>query len=172
MRSLMMQEMGPKASLNPVGLSVLLARSMIFGSRLGSFLTAGLTSAVILLAVTGPAVAGDVNGADGQWSGEMTQFDVSGNSEYPMRLSLSGNFGETAYPSLNCGGKLAWIGDGHGHRIFAETIAYGRASPDNPSGCIDGIVTVKVHSKRLVLIWSGSEDDVPYAATAVLERTR
>lgn len=109
----------------------------------------------------------DARSIDGEWGGSGHQSPVgsSGQSEYPIVMTISGNSGTTEYPSLGCSGALRKIAGGNVSAQFSETVTRGR-------NCINGTITVNLQNSRLAFTWTGSDDrGTGYTLIAVLERS-
>lgn len=120
--------------------------------------------AAVLLSVA-PSIAGD-SGVSGIWSGEMRQIDPALETRYPMILRLDGETGASLYPTLNCGGAWARVGETKdGYTIFKETVV------NEPGAhCIDGYAIVYPDEGKLVLGWFAAFEGTPSLASAVLGR--
>lgn len=105
-------------------------------------------------------------GVSGNWSGEMRQVDPTRESSYPMTLTIAGTKGKSSYPSLNCSGTWARVGETkEGYAIFKETVVN-----EPEASCIDGLAIVRVDAGMLVLGWFASFEGTPSLASAVLAR--
>ncbi|MEQ1865470.1 MAG: hypothetical protein ABL996_12585 [Micropepsaceae bacterium] len=102
----------------------------------------------------------------GNWSGEMRQVDPTRETSYAMTLTITGAKGKSSYPSLNCSGTWARIGETkEGYAIFKETVLN-----EAEASCIDGLAIVRIDAGKLVLGWFASFEGTPSLASAVLAR--
>jgi hypothetical protein len=108
----------------------------------------------------------------GTWSGTVTQVSaVSGagsQSKYTVALSITAKGGETDYPELGCGGKLARIGASRSYVFFVETITRGQV--DKGGRCPDGTITVARAGDNLGWTWFGSVQGELMVAVSTLAR--
>jgi hypothetical protein len=104
-------------------------------------------------------------GANGKWAGEMRQIDPKQESSYPMTLTLQGAKGQSAYPTLKCGGAWTKVAQKDGYAIYKETVRN-----DADGTCVDGLMTVAEDAGRLLVGWFGVYEGEPSVATAVLRR--
>jgi hypothetical protein len=118
----------------------------------------------VLMSVA-PALAGGSD-VSGNWSGEMRQIDPAVETRYPMILRLDGETGASLYPTLNCGGAWARIGETKdGYTIYKETVVN-----EQGAHCIDGYAIVHPDDGKLVLGWFAAFEGAPSLASAVLEK--
>lgn len=112
---------------------------------------AAITAFLILL----PAYA--VAGAPaGRWSGTV---DQPGYGSYPTEMELNGEAGGTIdYPSLGCGGILAFTDEQDGIFYYLETINYG------VDKCIDG-GTVSVRPEGDSVYWEWFDGNTRVSGT-------
>ena len=96
----------------------------------------------------------------GYWCGVAEQTDADGTKSYwSANLLLRGAEGQMEYPSLDCGGPLAFERTQNGVHFYRERIAYGR------DHCIDGgLIGVEKSGAAVRWEWTGSD----VKATAVL----
>ena len=121
---------------------------------------------IVATAVLGATVqASAADTAGGTWVGNMRQIDTASEQSYPMRLRIDGQAGTTIYQTLDCVGRLTWLGETRNDaRVFQETVENG------PKGsCIDGVVLVTLVSGKAVLGWYGTFGEQPSVASAVLD---
>jgi len=106
------------------------------------------------LAVLGLALAAQA-GAEpqalsGQWSGVVNQSGPGAHSQqFVASLTLNGAVGAMDYPTLECGGDVAFVSRGHDGYVYRETISRGR-------GCLSGgTITVRPSANSVVWRWDG-----------------
>ena len=109
-----------------------------------------LRCAVLCLLAAAPAQA---TGLNGQWCGVAEQTNPDGQkSHWSARLLLSGAEGHMEYPSLDCGGTLAFERSEGSVHFYRERITFGR------DHCIDdGLVSVEQVAESVRWTWSGSD---------------
>ena len=102
----------------------------------------------------------------GTWTGPAAQN--AGSSGYTVVLTITGTDAVTNYPELDCGGKLARVGEANGYVFFTETITRGGTS--SGGSCIDGSVTIAPAGRKLAWGWVGSYKGEVYVAWSKLVR--
>lgn len=108
--------------------------------------------------------------AEGTWYGTMTQYEAGRQTSYPMRVVFDGDAGLTDYPKLKCGGELSRLGETNGYVTYQETITRGAFDEKKGSGCIDGLLTVRLEGDKLYLGWFAAFDNEAIVAAATLTR--
>ncbi len=86
----------------------------------------------------------------GHWSGVVSQ---SGPGEKPQQyvasLTLNGDTGAMDYPTLECGGDVAFVSRSSAGYVYRETISHGR-------GCLNGgTITVQPAVASVLWRWDG-----------------
>lgn len=104
-------------------------------------------------------------GVTGAWTGSVAQ---PGSKPYSITMTLQAAAGETDYPELQCGGKLARAGSAGGYTFFVETITRGRL--DQGGRCLDGSITVTMAGEQLAWGWVGTHGGKTLVASASLKR--
>jgi hypothetical protein len=138
---------------------------MVAHLHIGESLMRILASLTAFVLSATSALASGAN-VSGNWTGEMRQVDPTREASYPMSLTITGAKGKSSYPSLNCSGTWARIGQTkEGYAIFKET-----AVNEPEASCIDGVVIVRVDEGKLVLGWFASFEGTPSLASAVLAK--
>lgn len=72
------------------------------------------------------------------------------------RHDAGGLGGDTWYPQLSCGGRLARIGASGDYVVYTETITTGRYDPSIGKGCLDGVISVGLAGPDLGWGWFGT----------------
>lgn len=86
----------------------------------------------LALAIAGLADAAGAQSLAGHWSGVVNQSGPGAQSQqYVASLTLDGPVGAMDYPTLECGGDVAFVSRGHDGYVYRETISRGR-------GCLGG----------------------------------
>src|ERR1700739_3147214 len=108
--------------------------------------TTGL--ATLTLVLDAPAVAQTLTG---HWSGVVSQSGPGAQSQqYVASLTLDGPVGAMDYPTLECGGDVAFVSHGHDGYVYRETLSRGR-------GCLSGgVITVQPSANSVVWRWEGA----------------
>jgi hypothetical protein len=102
----------------------------------------------------------------GSCSGIVTQNDSIPQS-YAVTMELAGDSGVISYPSIGCGGFVAFI------RKKGCTYYYKEHITNGNDICIDGgIVQIKLRKTSIVWYWSGSGVTVNGTLSGKLIRTR
>lgn len=99
------------------------------------------------------------------WTGTVVQ---PGSKGYSITLTLSGSGGETDYPELSCGGKLARVGTAGGFTFYLETIT--RGGIKQGGRCIDGSITTTPVADKLAWGWVGTHQNRTVVAHGMLQR--
>ena len=87
--------------------------------------------AVLGLALAAPAGA-EPQALSGQWSGVVNQSGPGAHSQqFVASLTLNGAVGAMDYPTLECGGDVAFVSRGREGFVYRETISRGQ-------GCLSG----------------------------------
>jgi hypothetical protein len=89
------------------------------------------------LSLAAPAAAAP-QALSGQWSGVVNQSGPGAHSQqFVASLTLNGAVGAMDYPTLECGGDVAFVSRGRDGYVYRETISRGR-------GCLSGgVITVQ-----------------------------
>lgn len=124
--------------------------------------TAGRCAVVLAMLLTTGALA-QPQSLTGTWSGPVTQNPPS-KTPYRVVLTIEKIDGQSDYPELNCGGRLARVGAAKGYVFFTETITRGKDK------CIDGTVTIAPAGNNLVWGWIGAFRGKAFVAWATLTR--
>jgi hypothetical protein len=103
----------------------------------------------------------------GRWGGQVIQ---AGAGNYSIVMTLAGSGGDTWYPQLSCGGRLARIGASGDYVVYTETITTGRYDPSIGKGCLDGVISVGLAGPDLGWGWFGTFRGQVFTAYARLAR--
>ena len=112
--------------------------------------TLTLAIGLALAGSAGAAPATD-QGLTGHWSGVVSQSGPGQKAQqFVATLTLDGATGAMDYPTLECGGDVAFVSRGPQGLVYRETISRGQ-------GCLSGgVITVQPGSKASVLWrWDG-----------------
>jgi hypothetical protein len=101
----------------------------------------------------------------GTWSGTVIQ---NSGTAYSVTMTIHAKTGETEYPELKCGGKLAQIATTKGYVFYTEEITHG--GQGSGGGCINGTITVRRTGDKLNWGWMGSFEGKTFSAWSVLSR--
>ena len=109
-----------------------------------------LMLALPALAAAVPSVAATPQTLTGHWSGVVTQSGPSqGTQQFVATLTLNGDTGAMDYPTLDCGGDVAFVSRGSGGYVYRETISRGH-------GCLSGgTITVQPAPASIYWRWDG-----------------
>lgn len=103
----------------------------------------------------------------GQWSGTVYQTPAGSSSSYPAQMALNGDSGSMDYPSLQCGGQLAFLRQDGNTYYYRETITYGK------NKCITGgTISVVPTGNSVQWNWDGSYQGTRYLASGTLTGSR
>ena len=88
----------------------------------------------------------------GHWSGVVTQSGPNAKTQqFVATLTLDGAAGAMDYPTLECGGDVAFVSRSSAGDVYRETISRGR-------GCLSGgTITVKTSVKSVLWRWDGGD---------------
>jgi hypothetical protein len=111
--------------------------------------TTSFVTLALVFAIVAPAGA-EPQTLTGQWSGVVSQSGPGAHSQqFVASLTLNGAVGAMDYPTLECGGDVAFVSRGRDGYVYRETISRGR-------GCLSGgVITVQPSAKSVVWRWDG-----------------
>jgi hypothetical protein len=109
-----------------------------------------LCVATAALSLATAAGAAPTQSLTGHWSGVVGQ---SGPGVKPLQfvatLTLNGDAGTMDYPTLECGGDVAFVSRSSAGYVYRETISRGQ-------GCLsDGVITVQPSAASVYWRWDG-----------------
>jgi hypothetical protein len=106
-----------------------------------------ISLAMLALALAAPAAAQTLAG---HWSGVVTQSGPGDKGQqFVASLTLNGAVGAMDYPTLECGGDVAFVSRGRDGYVYRETISRGQ-------GCLSGgTITVQPSVNSVVWRWDG-----------------
>ena len=109
-----------------------------------------LSTLVMAAAISGAGAAAFAQTLSGHWSGVVNQIGPDGRSgSYVVVLDLAGADGTMDYPTLECGGDVAFLSRSGSGLTYRETITHGQ-------GCLPGgTITVQPGGPASV-VWSWS----------------
>jgi hypothetical protein len=105
----------------------------------------------------------------GTWVGKASQ--VGRSRTYTVTITIGKKESTTAYPDLNCTGKLTRIGGSGSYVFYAEAIVNNKFDAAKKSGCLDGAVTLLRSGSSLIYSWIGAFNDKPIVAYATLTQS-
>jgi hypothetical protein len=105
---------------------------------------------LLAFALAMPAAAEQPQSLTGAWSGVVEQ---GGPGQKPQQfvasLTLDGDVGAMDYPTLECGGDVAFVSRSSAGYVYRETISRGR-------GCLSGgTITVQPSKRSVLWRWDG-----------------
>lgn len=109
-----------------------------------------LSAPMLALALAGLADTAAAQSLTGHWSGVV---DQSGPGVKPLQyvasLTLNGETGTMDYPTLDCGGEVAFVSRSGAAYVYRETISRGQ-------GCLSGgAITVQPSANSVLWRWDG-----------------
>jgi hypothetical protein len=117
---------------------------------MGAMLMPRTSGAIVLAAALAAAAAAPAAAQtlSGRWSGVVSQSGPDGRSgSYVAVLVLAGAGGTMDYPTLECGGDVAFVSKSGAASVYRETITHGQ-------GCLaGGAITVQPGGPASV-VWS------------------
>jgi hypothetical protein len=107
-------------------------------------------SLAAVLALATAAVGAPAQRLTGHWSGVVGQSGPGVKPlQYVASLTLNGDTGTMDYPTLECGGDVAFVSRGAAGYVYRETISHGQ-------GCLSGgTITVQPSVNSVVWRWDG-----------------
>ena len=106
--------------------------------------------ALLLAFALGAPTAAAAQTLTGEWSGVVSQSGPGEKTQqYVATLTLAGAAGAMDYPTLECGGDLAFVSRSGAGLVYRETISRGQ-------GCLSGgTITVQPFEKSVLWRWDG-----------------
>src|SRR5579871_3623930 len=117
----------------------MLACSRGWTGRVPHMRRASLTAVAILAGVAMASAATPPDNT-GTWTGKATQVGRSGT--YTVTITIGKKDSLSAYPDLNCTGKLTRIGGSGDYVYYAEAITNNKFDAAKKKGCLDGSITL------------------------------
>ena len=113
------------------------------------FSTIAVITAALALAFAAPAAAAPQT-LTGHWSGVVDQAGPGVKSlQFVATLTLDGATGAMDYPTLECGGDVAFVSRSSAGFVYRETISRGQ-------GCLSGgTITVQPSANSVMWRWDG-----------------
>jgi hypothetical protein len=113
--------------------------------------TLTLAAALLALAAGAPGASAEPQTLAGHWSGVVSQSGPSeGTQQFVATLTLNGATGAMDYPTLECGGDVAFVSRSSAGYVYRETISRGR-------GCLSGgTITVQPSTASVYWRWDGA----------------
>jgi|SRR5580693_358460 hypothetical protein len=107
-------------------------------------------SLAAFLALATAAAAAPTPSLTGHWSGVVGQSGPGVKPlQYVASLTLNGDTGTMDYPTLECGGDVAFVSRGATGYVYRETVSHGQ-------GCLGGgTITVQPSVGSVVWRWDG-----------------
>ena len=104
----------------------------------------------LALALTGGVGAAAAQTLTGRWSGVVEQTGPGDKTQhYVASLTLNGAAGAMDYPTLECGGDVAFVNRSPAGDVYRETITRGQ-------GCLGGgMITVRPAPASVLWRWDG-----------------
>jgi hypothetical protein len=112
--------------------------------------TLWLATLALALALAAPAGAAPAPTLTGHWSGVVGQSGPGVKTlQFVASLTLNGDSGSMDYPTLECGGDVAFVSRSSAGYVYRETISHGQ-------GCLSGgVITVQPSTASVLWRWDG-----------------
>src|SRR5579871_5299543 len=129
-----------------------------------------LASLMVIAFAAGAAMPAYAAAPDntGTWIGKASQ--VGRSRTYSVTVTIGKKEATTAYPDLNCTGKLTRIGGSGNYVFYSEAIVNNKFDAAKKTGCLDGAVTLLRSGNSLIYSWIGAFNDKPVVAYATLSQ--
>jgi hypothetical protein len=109
-----------------------------------------ISTLILAAALAGAASPATAQSLTGRWSGVVAQSGPGEKSgSYVAVLALTGAAGTIDYPTLECGGDVAFVSKNGSASVYRETITHGQ-------GCLPGGAITVQPSGPASVVWSWS----------------